>query len=651
MIKNSWTKLERTCRENLAAGHGAEILPETSATDLSVFLVRYDAEFGTLARLFWELYRDRPDFAFQLQALLDETFAAYRNRPAALRERDREQPSGSAWFTSHEQVGAVAYTDRFAGSFEGIVGRIPYLKELGVTWLHLMPFFLSPEKQNDGGYAVSSYRETNPVLGSMDDLEKLAASLSDAGIALVADLVFNHTSDEHEWAKKAKAGDCGYRDFYWLFDEKSDTAAYQANLRDIFPEVRKGSFTWCPDLKKWVWTTFHSYQWDLNYTNPEVFRAIAREMTSLSNCGIRALRLDAVAFIWKQAGTACENLSQAHTLIRAFQSVARLACPSLLFKSEAIVHPDRIVEYIDPHECQLSYNPLLMAELWEAAATREVRLLSLSLSRRHRLPLGCAWVNYIRCHDDIGWTFADEDAAELGIKAADHRAFLNNFYLGTFPGSFSSGVSFQHNPVNGDRRICGTAASLAGVERALRGGSQQELDTAIARVLLLYGIVYAAGGIPLLYLGDELGALNDYEYENDAAHAGDSRWVHRPMWNETLAAQRTKSTTAAGRIHSGLRSLALNRKSNRVFGVQELTVEESGHKSVLAFKKRGFGQTLTVVANFSDAGVILESATVSSLLEEGQPKDILGGRFIKPGENLEMAPCELIWLMGEYGSL
>jgi len=639
-MDRSWTALEDGCRERLAASAKGAVV-----ADLAEFSARLDGEFRRLAELLWELYRDRPDFAFQLQALIEETFAGFQARPEPLRQRDRELPPESGWFLSGTQVGAVAYVDLFAGTFNGIVRRIPYLKELGVTWLHLMPFFLAPEKESDGGYAVSSYRHTNPVLGSMDDFELLAAKLSEEGIALVADFVFNHTSDEHEWAMQAKSGDPAHQDFYRVFADRADTAAYQASLRDIFPEARSGSFTWSPEMNKWVWTTFHSFQWDLNYANPAVFRAMAAEMVALANRGVSVLRLDAVAFIWKKIGTGCENLPQAHTIIKAFQSIARLACPSLLFKSEAIVHPDRIAEYIDLRECQVSYNPLLMAELWEASATKDARLLSLSMRKRHRLPAGCAWVNYVRCHDDIGWTFADEDAAELGIKGGDHRAFLNDFYLGTFPGSFSRGVSFQYNPATGDRRICGTAASLAGIERAATEGAGEDLDTAIRRVLLLYGVAFSAGGVPLIYLGDELGALNDYGYEDDPAKAADSRWVHRLAWNDNLVERKNDQSGIPGRVHAGVCMLARHRKAHAVFGVQAVTVVDTGCRAVLAFRKQAPGELLTVVGNFSDHPMELDLDAAGHVLAGRQGTDLLSGKLVLPGEPLELEPCELLWIL------
>ena len=314
--------------------------------------------------------------------------------------------------------------------------------------------------------------------------------------------------------------------------------AYEKTLREIFPDEHPGAFTYFPDIERWVWTTFHTFQWDLNYANPAVFNAMAEEMLALANVGVEVLRLDAVAFIWKQLGTGCENLPEAHILIQAFNAVARIAAPAMLFKSEAIVHPDEVVKYIRSDECQLSYNPLLMALLWNSLATREVRLLAHSMKARFKIPTGCAWVNYVRCHDDIGWTFSDEDAAQLGINGYDHRQFLNAFYTERFEGTFARGLPFQENPKTGDCRISGTGASLAGLEKALTEETAVEVELAIRRILLIHGIILTIGGVPLLYLGDEIGMLNGYGYYDDPAKAGDSRWVHRPFMDWSKAAQR-----------------------------------------------------------------------------------------------------------------
>lgn len=628
-------------QECIARLRGKLCAPAISA-DWDEFESRLKRELPDLAELLHGLYGARPDFAYRLEEIAETAWNAFHARPAHLRERDRQWPPESGWFAGSAMIGAVCYVDRWAGSFRGIARRIPWLKELGINYLHLMPFFRCPENENDGGYAVSSYRETDPALGSMEDLEKLARELDRAGISLVADFIFNHTSDRHEWALAAKRGDARMQDRYLTFPDRSEPDEYQRTLRDIFPEARRGSFTWCEELNRWVWTTFHSYQWDLRYSNPDVFAAMAAEMLSIANRGISILRLDAVAFVWKRKGTPCENLPEAHIVIRAFQAVARLACPSLLFKSEAIVHPDDIARYIDLRECQLSYNPLLMAELWEAAATKEVRLLRHSMATRHSLPVGCAWVNYVRCHDDIGWTFADEDAAVFGMNGKDHRNFLNDFYMGFFPGSFARGVSFQYNPDTGDRRICGTAASLAGIARA--HGTGPSADTALRRLILLYGIAYSAGGIPLLYLGDELAMENDTHWAEDPHHAGDSRWTHRPRHDEALASERHDTGTITGKVFETFVKMGKIRASHPVFGVQPLEVLESGHPSVLAFRKTlsrsdGSTETLIVIGNFSES-----PARCAPLPQGGTLTDLLSGAACSMAQPLELPPCGLLWL-------
>ncbi len=489
---------------------------------------RLEGRFPQLFKLHLDLYGDHYDYFFHAEDLLMSIARAWFSRPHDLRELDRKRENDPRWFQSNKMLGGVCYVDLFADHLEGLRAKIPYFKELGLTYLHIMPFYDFPGKENDGGYAVSNYRKVSASLGTMDQLTSLARDLREAGISLAVDLVFNHTSDEHEWAEKARAGDEEYQDYYRIFPDRSLPDLYERNLREIFPDEHPGAFTFDPKMQKWVWTTFHKYQWDLNYDNPVVFNRMVEEMLFLANQGVEVIRLDAVAFIWKEIGTNCENLPKAHTLIQAFNAVARIASPALIFKSEAIVHPDDVVKYIAPDECQISYNPLLMALLWNSLATRKIRLLSKALAERFQIHPETAWVNYVRVHDDIGWTFSDEDAAVLGINAHDHRSFLNEFYRGRFPGSFARGLPFQENPKTGDCRISGTCASLAGLEKALTEEGAGEVELAIRRILLIHGVILTVGGIPLIYLGDEIGTLNDYGYLDNPAHQNDSRWVHRP---------------------------------------------------------------------------------------------------------------------------
>jgi len=608
-----------------------------------VFTRRLKANFKNLFDLYFRLYSSQYDFFYHLEDLLNTAAKMWLNRPSDLRDLDIEREADPLWFQSHKMLGGVCYVDLFAGDLNGIRSKIPYFKELGLTYLHLMPLFKAPEGDNDGGYAVSSYREVNPKLGTMNQLAALAKELRQEGISLVLDLVFNHTSDEHKWARLSQSGDLDYQEYYRIFPDRLIPDAYETHLREIFPDEHPGAFTFREDMGKWVWTTFHAYQWDLNYANPAVFNRMAEEMLFLANIGVQVLRLDAVAFIWKQLGTNCENLPEAHLLIQAFNTIARIAAPALLFKSEAIVHPDEVVKYIGPEECQLSYNPLLMALLWNSLATREVRLLRQSLGERFEIDPQCAWINYVRVHDDIGWTFSDEDAARLNMNGYDHRKFLNDFYTGRFEGSFARGLPFQENPATGDARISGTAASLAGLEKAIKEESEHEIELAIQRILLIHAVVLTIGGIPLIYLGDEIGTLNDYSYRNDPAKSHDSRWVHRPFMGWERAARRNDINTVEGRIFQGLQKLIELRKSNPVFAGGHMEVIDTGSDNILGFVRIHGLERCLVLANFSEQEQKIPANVIRLYGLSYSFKNLLTGENI-PFQDISLNSYQLICL-------
>lgn len=598
------------------------------------FDTRLRRHLATLRDELARLYGHRGDFEAFMVDLLDQSLRRWCERDVTLKLQDNRRESDPDWFQSQRMLGGVCYVDLFAGNFAGIEANIPYFRELGLSYLHLMPPFKCPEPHSDGGYAVSSYRETNPKLGRIDELRHLAGKLREAGISLVLDFVFNHTSDEHEWAVAAKAGDPKHRDYFFIFPDRTEPDRYERTLREIFPDEHPGAFSQLPD-GRWVWTTFHSYQWDLNYANPAVFAAMAGEMLFIANLGVEFLRMDAVAFIWKRLGTSCENLPEAHTLLRAYNALARIAAPSLLFKSEAIVHPDDVVKYISPAECQVSYNPLQMALLWNSLATREVALLQQALERRHALPDGTAWVNYVRSHDDIGWTFADEDAASFGIKGFDHRQFLNRFYVNRFPGSFARGVPFQDNPAIGDCRISGTCASLCGLE--------QGDPHAVARILLLHGVVLAAGGIPLIYLGDEVGTLNDPGYVHEPGKEDDSRWVHRPRRDAARYAKRHDTGSDAGRIFTGLTRLVSLRASLACLAGGRLIAFWSKNPHVLGFMRPAAnGGSVLVLANFSEHAQRVAAHVLSGM--PARAADLIAGATHDLKRDLELAPYQMVWL-------
>ena len=635
---------------NIEARFAGQMAP----AEWDAFAERLQRHFPDLFRLLLGLYGGRYDFFYHLEQTVALAAQSWMDRPADLKGLDEARDADPLWFQSEKMLGGVCYVDLFAGDLTGLFDKIPYFRELGLTYLHLMPLFDAPEGENDGGYAVSDYRQVEPSLGTMADLQRLARALRDEGVSLVLDFVFNHTSDEHRWAQKARAGDPDYVDYYFLFPDRQTPDAYDRTLREIFPETRRGCFTYRAEIDRWVWATFNSFQWDLNYANPAVFRDMAGEMLFLANAGAEVLRLDALAFTWKQMGTNSENLPQAHQLVQAFNALLRIAAPAMLFKSEAIVHPDEVAKYIGRGECQLSYNPLLMALLWNSLATREVRLLRHSMGYRFRIPDDCAWVNYVRCHDDIGWTFDDGDAAALGVNGYDHRRFLNEFYTGRFAGSFARGLPFQENPRTGDARISGSLASLAGLERALLAGNEAEIELAIRRICLLHAVILSIGGIPLIYLGDEFGILNDYGYRDDPAKADDSRWVHRPRIDWEEAERRHVRDAVQGRIFGRLRHLIAVRKQTTAFAGGRMEVVDVGNDHVFGYVRSApagdVAQRVLALANFTETVQAIDANEVRLYGLGYRFTDLVAEKEMTLGEGeVALEPYQVMWLLAHDG--
>ena len=610
---------------------------------------RLEATFPTLLRHLQQLYGHHFDFYYHLEQLLEIMARSWLARSPEWKSTDVMREADPSWYQSGHLIGAMAYVDLFSEDLKGLQEKIPYLKELGITYLHLMPIYKSPEGDDDGGYAVSSYREVDPDLGTVDDLEALTAELRRHGISLCLDFVFNHTSDEHVWARRAMDGDEIHQGYYLMFDSRQETREYEEHLRSIFPDERPGSFTYLNRLKKWVWTTFHTYQWDLNYRNPEVFNAMAEEMLYLANIGVEVLRMDAVPFVWKQKGTNCENLPEAHILIEAFNAIARIVAPSMLFKSEAIVAPDEIVKYMGPDQCQISYNPLLMAEMWESLATRDARLLRHSMQKRFAVPQGCAWINYVRSHDDIGWGFDNNDAHELGIDPHSHRKFLTQFYVGNHESSFAEGALFQEDPNTGDARVCGTTASLCGLGKALAEDDGYELEFAVRRILLMHGVTFTIGGIPLIYLGEEIGMLNDWSFREDFDKADDSRWLHRPKFDWDKAEDRTVAGAVEYTIYEGFLKLSDLRSKNSALARGETEIIDAGNSHVFGYFRTLPEQSILCLANFSDQPQVVEAPRLRQLGLKKVLVDIIAGQTVIAAKQLEMEPLQFMVLLRQGG--
>jgi amylosucrase len=589
---------------------------------------------------------------FATQLVLDALRAA-AERPPALRLLDRRREIDPSWFQRSGMIGYVCYADRFAGSLQGVRQHLDYLVELGVTYLHLMPLLRPREGESDGGYAVADYDATDPRVGTMADLQALAGDLHERGIALCIDLVLNHTAREHEWARKAVAGEPGYREMYLIYPDRTEPDAYERTLHEVFPDTAPGSFTQVPGLG-WVWTSFHDYQWDLNYANPVVFRAMLGTMLALANRGIDVLRLDAVPFLWKRLGTDCQNQPEAHLLLQAFRALTRLAAPGLVLKAEAIVSPEMLAQYLGAHdrfrpECDLAYDNQLMVMLWSSLATRDVGLAEAALSRRRPAPVPTSWVTYIRCHDDIGWAVSDADAAAATLDGFAHRRFLADFYAGGFPGSFSRGARFQDNPATGDVRISGMAASLCGIEAALETGDSAGLTAALRRLESMYAVAFSFGGIPLIYMGDELALRSDPRWARDPAHEHDNRWMHRPPMDWAAAARRRDPGSPEGRAFAAIRGLADARRSLlalRSGGSTEILPTEI--RSVLAYRRvHPRSAPFLSLTNFSDVIQLVDAGVIAraGLYEPAYVHSTTGQLTMSSGR-IELPPWSFVWLTG-----
>lgn len=589
---------------------------------------------------------------FAAELILDALHAA-AERPAALRLLDRRREIDPAWFQRSRMIGYVCYTDRFAGTLAGVRQHLDYLTELGATYLHLMPLLRPRDGENDGGYAVADYDATDPRLGTMADLQTLAEDLHQRGMVLCIDLVLNHTAAEHEWARRALAGEPGYREMYLIYPDRTEPDRYERTLPEVFPDLAPGSFTEVSGLG-WVWTTFHDYQWDLNYANPAVFRAMLGTMFALANRGIDVLRVDAAPFLWKRIGTDCQNQPEAHALLRAFRALTRLAAPGLVLKAEAIVSPEMLVPYLGGHdrfrpECDLAYDNQLMVMLWSALATRDVRLAEAALSRRRPAPGPTSWVTYVRCHDDIGWAVSDADAGAAGLDGSAHRRFLSDFYGSGFPGSFARGALFQDNPATGDSRVSGMTASLCGIEAALEGGDPRGLTAAIRRLESMYAIAFSFGGIPLIYMGDELALRSDAGWAADPAHKHDNRWIHRPLMDWDAAARRHDPGSLEGRVFAAIRGLSAARRSLlalRSGGRTELLPTEN--RSVLAYRRaHPRSAPFLALTNFSDVNQPVDAGIIAraGLYEPAHVHSSTGQLSISAGR-IELAPWSFLWLTG-----
>jgi amylosucrase len=646
------TERRRRAADSLARLRPALAVEAESCLDRAdavAFLARLDLWFPLAHGPLDALYSPSGDGVDELVGGLSRlALRAAAKRPPALRELDRRREVDRYWYQSPSMIGYVAYVDRFSGTLAKLPGRLDHLAELGVRYLHLMPLLAPREGANDGGYAVRNHRAVDPRLGTMTELEDLGEALRARDMSLCIDLVLNHTAREHPWARGWLAGDPEYAAFYTAFPDRTMPDRYEQTISDVFPQQAPGSFSWVPEACDgaggWVWTTFFDYQWDLDYGNPAVFGAMLDTVLWLANRGVEIFRLDAVPFMWKRMGTTCINQPEVHELLQALHALVKLAAPGTVFKAEAIVAPDDLVPYLGGHaryrpECELAYHNQLMVVLWSALATKDARLATQSLRRMRPIPTETSWATYVRCHDDIGWAVSDQDAHAVGYQPHRHRDFLNAFYSGRFPMSFARGALFGENPQTGDARISGSAAALCGISDALARGDAHALELGIRRLVLLHAVAFAWGGVPLIYMGDELAQGNDSSYLSDPALADDNRWMHRPFFDDVAAARRHDPDTVEGRVFGWLVTLGETRRQlPALHAAAETTVLDTGTAAVLAWRRRhprsGWFVGLVNVSDQPvsvDAGVLQPYPGLTTVASSDGPLRLEHGRLQLPG--------------------
>jgi len=581
----------------------APLLEGEPPHDQVVFATRLQRYWPDLLTGLTGAYPDHaPEMANRLVEIAAQNF---QQRPADLRLLDLRRHADPQWYQHQQMLGYATYADLFAGDLKGVADRVDYLVELGVTYLHLMPLLKPRPAQNDGGYAIMDYRAVRSDLGSIDDLRELATVLRSHGISLTLDLVLNHVAAEHQWAKNARNGDPFYRQYFHMFADRELPDAYERTLPEVFPDFAPGNFSYDEESHSWVWTTFNTWQWDLNWHNPEVFYEFADLILWLANLGVECLRLDAIAFIFKRMGTNCQNQPEVHAITQALRTVARIAAPALIFKAEAIVGPADLAPYLGVGKhagkvSDLAYQNSLMVQIWSALAAKDTRLFCAAMNRFPAKPPTTVWGTYLRCHDDIGWAIDDGDAASVGLNGYEHRRFLADYYAGLYPMSDARGLIFQENLLTGDRRISGTAASLAGIEAALISGDDIHLDLAIRRYVLAHCLVLGFGGLPLIYMGDELGLRNYYDFVEELDHADDNRWVHRPPMPWDLADRRHIEGTVESRIWHRLRHVITVRSSLPSLDASvESEILDPVNPAVLVFLRRFSSQTMVGVYNMT----------------------------------------------------
>ena len=586
----------------------------------SRFHKRMSRHLDELEMLYMGLYHNSSMFA----ELCNQLKCFYDERKSSLKESDLKREADSGWYKQNDMLGMMLYIDNFAENIKGVEDRLDYIEKCNVNYIHLMPFLETVEGRSDGGYAVADFRKVQPKLGTMDDLESLTDACHKKGISVCMDFVMNHTSEDHEWAKRARAGDGEYMSRYFFYDSYDIPSQYEKTVPQVFPTTAPGNFTWLSDAKHFVMTTFYPYQWDLNYGNPRVFNEMMYNFLFLANKGIDIIRIDAVPYIWKELGTQCRNLKEVHTIVRMMRMISEIVCPGILLLGEVVMEPEKVVPYfgtVEKPECHMLYNVTTMATTWHTVATRDVSLLKKQLDILSGLPKDYVFLNYLRCHDDIGWGLDYATLRQKGMHEAEHKQYLNVYFRGYTINSNSRGELYNEDPVTRDARFCATTASMCGIEKAGFEGNAQAMEKAIRFDITLHAYMFMQSGIPILYSGDEIGQVNDYTYKNDPNKADDSRYIHRGAFRWDLEKNIDDPATVEGKMFNRLKELENIRKNEKAFVSYANTwTIETYDPGVLCIGRYYDGEKILGLFNFS------EYDKTAWINEDGEYEDMLTGQ-------------------------
>lgn len=604
-----------------------------------IFKERLAKHHDELKWLYMELYQNDSMFA----ELCTNMYLYYEDRRNQLKERDEQREKTPDWFKKNDMLGMMLYVDNFAGNLKGIKKKLSYLAECNVNCIHLMPFLDTPKGRSDGGYAVADFHRVRPDLGTMDDLADLADMCHQKGMNLCMDFVMNHTSEEHEWAKRARAGEGEYMSRYFFYDSYEIPGRFEETVPQVFPTTAPGNFTYLPEIGHYVMTTFYPYQWDLNYKNPRVFNEMMYNFLFFANQGMDIIRIDAVPYIWKEIGTKCRNLPEVHTIVRMMRMIGEIVCPSVLLLGEVVMEPEKVVPYfgtVEKPECHMLYNVTTMATTWNCVATKDARLLKKQMDIVNGLPKEYTFLNYLRCHDDIGWGLDFSTLNRWGMQEVSHKRFLNDYFLGKAGSSVSRGELYNDDPVTQDARFCGTTASMCGVESAGFEKDEVKMTQAIRLDIMLHAYMLTQSGIPMLYSGDEIGQVNDYTYKEDPEKAADSRYIHRGKFQWKMAEKKSDDTSVQGRIFRALGKLEMIRKKEPVFEASANVYTYDVHNdAILCIMREKDGETFFGIFNFSDRE---ETAWMQ---EEGSFVNLLTKKKIKV-RDITIPGHDFYWIKG-----